>query len=217
MTNPLIKKTIEYVKKKLATEIGGHDWYHTERVLKMATQLQALEGGNLQIIQLAALLHDVGNYRDGNFNEKKWALVIKATMDILEIEPLIQQRILEIIEEAQFNGADTIVPSTIEGKIFQDAEWLDCLGAIGIARVFAEGARFKRVIYDPKRKVRHNLTKRDFQHHKQEGTSLHYFYEKSLHLPGLMNTGAARAIAAQRAEYIRHFVAEFLAEWKGEK
>ncbi len=106
---------------------------------------------------------------------------------------------------------------TIEGKIIQDADWLDSLGAIGVARTFAEGARLNRLIFDPKRKARMHLSKRDYQHRKQEGTSLHYFYEKTLRLPEMMNTGAARVIAEKRAEFIKSFVGEFLAEWKGER
>ncbi len=217
MMNPLIKKTADYVKKKLATETGGQDWYHTERVWKMAAQLQALEGGNLQVIQLAALLHDVGDYKHYDFNERKGTLVLKATMDILEIDDLSQQKIFEIVEEAQFSGVETKIPTTVEGKIIQDADWLDSLGAIGVARTFAEGARLNRLIYDPKRKARMHLSKRDYQRRKQEGTSLHYFYEKTLRLPQMMNTGAARAVAEKRAKFIETFVAQFLAEWKGER
>ena len=217
MINPLIKKTIDYVKKKLAAETGGQDWFHTERVWKMAMQLQALEGGNLQIIQLSSLLHDIGDYKHYEFNEQKGTLVLKATMDILEIDDLSQQRIFEIASEAQFNGIDTKVPSTIEGKIVQDADWLDALGAVGIARTFANGALVKRVMYDPKRKVRANLTKQDFQHRKHEGTSLNYFYEKTLQLPMMMNTDAGRQMATKRAHFVEKFIEEFLEEWKGER
>ena len=217
MPGSLVKKTTEYVRKKLYTDPCGQDWYHTQRVWKIATQLQALEGGNLLLIELAALLHDVGDYKHYDFNETKGSLALKATMDILEIEPDMQRKVIASIEEAQFNGDDTQVPSTIEGKIVQDAEWLDALGAIGIARTFAEGASIGRIIHDPKRTARKKMSKHDYQKRKREGTSINHFYEKVLKLPNMMNTGSAKLIAERRAEFIRHFLDEFLLEWEGER
>lgn len=217
MAVALVKKTAEYVSKILSTDGSGQDWYHTERVLNTARQLQALEGGSIQLIELAALFHDIGDYKHYDYNETKGMLVLKATMDILEIDQEMQQSIFRIIEESEYNGEETKIPSSIEGKIIQDADWLDSLGALGIARVFANGGKIRRPIHDPKRHVRQHLTKADYKLRKKEGTSFNYFYEKSLKLPKMMNTEAARTIAKERAKFIEMFMNEFLAEWRGER
>jgi uncharacterized protein len=217
MAVSLVQKTVDYVAKILSTDGSGQDWYHTERVLATARQLQALEGGNIQLIELAALLHDIGDYKHYDYNETKGKLVLRATMDILEIDQEMQQSITRIIEESEYNGDDTKVPSTVEGRIIQDADWLDSLGALGIARVFANGGSMKRPIHDPKRKVRKRLTRDDLKLKKKEGTSVNYFYEKALKLPKMMNTSAARKIAEERAKFIEIFLEEFVLEWKGER
>jgi uncharacterized protein len=138
-------------------------------------------------------------------------------MDILEIDQEMQQSIVRIIEESEYNGDETKIPSTIEGKIIQDADWLDSLGALGIARIFANGCSVQRPIHDPKRKIRKHLTGEELKLKKKEGTSFNFFYEKALKLPRIMNTVSARKIAEERAKFIEHFLEEFLAEWKGEK
>ncbi len=217
MAASLVQKTAEYVGKILSTNGSGQDWYHTERVLATARQLQALEGGNMQLIELSALLHDVGDYKHFEYNETKGKLVLKATMDILEIDQEMQQQIARIIDEAEYAGEETKIPTCVEGKILQDADWLDSIGALGIARIFANGCSVQRPIHDPKRKVRTRLTRNDLKLKKKEGTSVNYFYEKALKLPGMMNTEAARKIAEGRARFIEVFLEEFIAEWKGEK
>ena len=217
MVSGLVKKTAEYVRKKLSNDHYGQDWFHTQRVWRMATQLQTLEGGNLQLIELAALLHDVGDYKHYDFNEKKGSFALRATMDILDIDTELQQKILETIQESEYKADETKCPATIEGKILQDAKWLDCLGAIGVARTFAEGGSMQRVIHDPSRKVRKKLTKKDYQERKREGTSINHFYEKILKLPDMINTGAAKEVARRRLAFIEHFLDEFVREWEGER
>jgi uncharacterized protein len=217
MSVNLVQKTAEYVKLKLENEVTGHDWYHVERVYKTAILLQEKEGGNLKLIELAALLHDLGDYKQYDLNEIKGSFVLRGMMDILGLSEKTKEKILKIIEEAQYNADETKVPSTIEGKIIQDADWLDVLGAIGIARVFATGGKLNRVIYDPNKKVRKKLTKAEYQHRKSEGTSFNYFYEKILKLPAMMNTKTAKEIATGRIEYVKGFMEEFLVECEGKK
>jgi uncharacterized protein len=217
MAEALVQKVLEYVAHTLTTDGSGQDWYHTERVLRTAQQLQSLEGGNRELIELAALLHDVGDYKHYDYNEEKGRLVLKATMDILEIDQETQAALVRIIDEAEYTGPENRVPASLEGKIVQDADSLDILGALGIARVFANGGRIKRPIHDPKRNVRKNLTSDDLKFKKKEGTSFNYFYEKILHLPQMMNTATAREIAASRAQFIENFLEEFKAEWEGKK
>ncbi|MDD4476598.1 MAG: HD domain-containing protein [Patescibacteria group bacterium] len=217
MRDNLIQKTAEFVKKKLYNEATGHDWYHVERVWKMAKRLQIEEGGDLELIELTALLHDLGDYKQYEFNEFKGSLVLHGMMDVMGIEPKKQEKILQIVSEAQYNGDETKTPKTIESRIIQDADWLDALGAIGIARTFATGGRIKRMIHDPKRKPRKKLSKADYQKRKQEGTSFNYFFEKVLKLPKMLNTKTARNIAGQRSQFLKKFIKEFLEEWEGKK
>lgn len=217
MSSSLVETTIEYVKKKLYSESTGHDWRHVERVWKMAKRLQKEEGGDLELIQLAALLHDLGDYKQYEFNEAKGSLVLHGMMDIVGIEDEVQEKILDIVAESQYNGDDTKPPSTLEAKIVRDADFLEALGAIGVARTFATGGRIKRILHDPDRKPRKKLSKIDYQHKKQEGTSFNYFYEKALKLPLLMSTATGKQLAERRAKYIKDFIEEFLGEWRGEK
>jgi uncharacterized protein len=217
VSQTLIQKTAVYVKAKLMKEFSGSDWSHIERVWKMAKRLQKEEGGDLELVELAALLHDLGDYKNYEFNEIKGSLVLHGMMDVLDIDEKDQEKLLKIIDEAQYNGNETKVPPTIEGKILQDADWLEALGAIGIARVFATGGYFRRVIHDPKRKPRKNMSKKDYQLRKQEGTSINYFYEKSFKLVKMMNTKTGREIAKKREQFLKNYIEEFLAECEGEK
>ncbi len=213
----LIKKTADYVRLKLENEPTGHDWWHVERVWKMVKRIQTKEGGDLFLVELASLLHDLGDYKQHEFNEVKGSLVLHGMMDVLGLEDDLQEKIIDIIAEAQYNADETVVPKTLEGKILQDADWLDAIGALGIARTFATGGRIKRVIHDPKRKPRRKLTKDDYQHKKREGTSYNYFFEKLLKLPAMMNTKTAKEIAGPRIEFLKIYMEEFKKEWQGEK
>lgn len=214
----LVQKTAEYVKQKLMTEHTGHDWYHVERVWNMAKQIQKAEGGNLELIELVVLLHEFENFRQQyQTSDLKGPFILLGMMDVLDIEKDVQDKIVKIIDESQFNGSETMVPSTIEGKIVQDADWLETIGAIGIARIFATGGYIQRMIHDPKRKPRRKMSKKDYQIRKREGTSFNYFYEKAFKLPKLMNTKLGKAIALKREQYLYNFIEEFLAEWEGEK
>ena len=209
----LIKRTIEFVKIKLKDEHTGHGWFHTERVWKIAKKLQEEEGGDREVIELSALLHDLGDYKKYEFNEIKGNFVLLGMMDILGVEEEDKEKISQIIEEAQFAGDDTKTPSTIESKILRDADWLDALGAIGIARTFATGGKIGRLLHDPNRKPRTKLNKKDYQTKKNSGTSINYFYEKVLKLPKMMNTKTGRAMALRRIEFVKFFLDRFFEEW----
>ncbi|MBU0546313.1 HD domain-containing protein [Patescibacteria group bacterium] len=212
----LIEKTAEYVKKKLMNEPTGHDWYHTERVWKMAKRLHAEEGGDRELIELAALMHDLGDNSQFELDDRG-SLVLHGMMDVLDIEHEKQEKIIKIANELRYYGDSTKPASTLESKIVQDADWLDSLGAIGIARVFATGGRIKRLLHDPKRKIRKKLTKNDYLYRKKEGTSFNYFFEKPLKAAERLNTKTAREIAKHRIKYTKDFLAEFLSEWDGKK
>ncbi len=212
----LIKKTADYVKKKLTNEPTGHDWYHVERVWKMTKRLQAEEGGDLQLIELCALLHDLGDNNFYEFDDKGF-LVLHGMMDVLEIDDELQEKIVKIAGELRYKGDATKPASSLEGKIVQDADWLESLGALGVARVFATGGRIKRILHNPLIKPRTKFTVQDYRYKKTEGTSFNYFYEKGLRLSKMMNTKTARQIAEKRAKFLEGYIEEFLAEWDGLK
>lgn len=215
MSTELVKKTIHFVRKQLANEPTGHDWPHCERVWNTAKKIQAVEGGDLELVELAALLHDLGDYKSLDFDENKGVLVLRGMMDVLEIPKDIQKKIVAIVDESMFLGDDTKVPKTLEGKIIQDADWLDNFGAIGIARTFATGGRIKRVIHDPDRRVRKRMPRTVYLHKKIEGSSINFFYEKVLKLPEMLNTETARKLAKKRVEFTKIYLDEFLREWEG--
>lgn len=215
MPTSLVDKTAAYVRRKVYNDPAGNDWYHIERVLALARLLHKEEGGNLELIELAILLHELKDYKQTTINETKGTLALQAMMDIVGIEDAKQETIEQIIEESRYHGEDTKVPKSIEGKIVQDADWLDSLGAVGIARTFAAGGHINRMLHDPHKTPRKHLSKADYLYRRSEGTSLNYFYEKLLKLPALMNTATAKKMAERRELCIRKFIDEFLAEWEG--
>lgn len=217
MTSELLKKATNYVKVQFGNEPTGHDWYHIERVLRMARKLQAVEGGDLELVELVSVLHDLGDYKNYDFDEKKAGLVLKGMMDIIEVPSDMENVILDVVKEIQYRGSDTKKPTTLEAMIVQDADWLDSVGAIGIARIFSTGGRIHRMVHDPKRKPRMYLSSEDYILKKRDGTSFNYFYEKTLRLPQILNTETAKAIARERVEFLKLYMERFLEEWDGKK
>ncbi|PIT87687.1 MAG: phosphohydrolase [Candidatus Magasanikbacteria bacterium CG10_big_fil_rev_8_21_14_0_10_40_10] len=209
----LLERTANYVKLKFLHDPTDRGWHHITRVGRLARVLQAQEGGDLFLIELTVLLHDVGDYKKYGFNESKGNLVLDAMMDILGINQDLQKKVMKLVSESQYKGKETKVPTTIEGKIIQDSDWLDGLGAIGIARTFAIGGNLGRALHDPARKIRPILSRHDYQKKKFESTSFNFFYEKSLKLPNMMNTKTGREMAKKRAEFIKIYLNEFVREW----
>jgi len=214
MPSELFNKAVDYVKKQMSAEFTGHDWHHVERVLKIARKLQAVEGGDLELIEIGTILHDLGDYKDYEYDEEKARLVLRGMMGVLEVPVDLQEKIEKIVQEIQYRGVDTKTPTSLEAKIIQDADWLDSMGAIGIARTFATGGRIKRALHDPRRKPRNRLKADDYLHRKQEGTSLNYFYEKTLKLPEMMNTETAKRWSIPRVEFAKKYIEQFLTEWE---
>lgn len=205
MSEDLVQKTAEYVQIKLHHEPSGHDWCHVERVWKIAKFLQKKEGGNLFLIEMAALLHNLKEHHCDLCFDKKATLAIKGMMDIIGIDKDLQEKIIEIADDSKFKAGQTSIPKSIEGKILQDANWLDSLGAVGIARVFASGGYLNRPIYDPCMKVRKRLTNKQYLEKKQT-TSFNYLFEKVLHIAEMMNTKTAKSIAKRRKEIVLKFI-----------
>ncbi len=215
MPSELFKKAVEYAKKQMTAEYTGHDWHHVERVLNIARKLQAVEGGDLELIEFGTVMHDLGDYKNYEYDEEKAHLVLRGMMGVLEVPTELQEKVGMIVKQIQYRGVDTKTPTFLEAKIIQDADWLDAIGAIGVARTFATGGRIKRIMHDPRRKPRNRLKADDYLHHKQEGTSFNYFYEKAFKLTDMMNTKTAKIWAGPRIEFLKKYMEQFLIEWDG--
>ena len=188
-TGIMIENAITYVKQIFAADSSGHDYHHTIRVYRLAVEIAKQENADMQIVQLAALLHDVD---DAKLSSETYASKRKA-VDFMKgngVDNEIIETVCKIIEEVSFAGNDSVVPSTIEGKCVQDADRLDAIGAIGIARAFAYGGSKGRKIYEPEIKPLINVSKKEYQQN-QNSTSINHFYEKLLLLKDMMNTDAA--------------------------
>lgn len=214
MDNLLISATIKYVKEVFATDFSGHDFFHTMRVYQTATKIAMEEKADLQIVQLAALLHDVDDRKlSPETCENKDRAVAYMRSQGLSEDTIA--RVKDIIGEVSFAGTDSVVPKTLEGKCVQDADRLDALGAMGIARAFAYGGNHNRVMYDPEIPPAMNMGKEEYQNHVS--TTVNHFYEKLFLLKDMMNTASAKRIAGHREQYMKEYIDEFLAEWNGIK
>ncbi len=211
----IIENAIEYVKQIFANDCSGHDYHHTMRVYRLAVQIAKQENTDMLIVQLAALLHDVD---DAKLSPETYATK-KNAIDFMEsngVDNKMIKAVCRIIEEVSFAGTDSVVPSTIEGKCVQDADRLDAMGAIGIARTFAYGGSKGRKIYAPDIKPLVNMSKEEYRQN-QDSTSVNHFYEKLLLLKDMMNTNAAKRMAEHRQIVMENYLEEFMAEWEGER
>ena len=204
-----------FIQGIFSGDSSGHDYYHTIRVYKLATKIAKQENADVKIVQLAALLHDVDDIKlsPDTYVTKKNAVDF---MTINKIDGKRIEAVCKIIDEVSFAGTDSVVPDTIEGKCVQDADRLDAIGAIGIARTFAYGGSKGRRIHDPDIKHMTNMNKADYnQNHNS--TSINHFYEKLLLLKDMMNTETAKKMAMHRQAVMEDFLEVFMAEWEGEK
>lgn len=211
----IINKVGKYLEKNFKNESSGHDYYHSLRVRKIAEKIAKKEGGDLFVIELGALLHDIADWKFyGGTNEigiKKAKILLK---DLGTDEDTIN-RVCYIIDNISFKGAGVRNRmKTIEGKIVQDADRLDALGAIGIARTFTTGASRGRILYNPEISIKKEVL--DFSK-IDSYSSIHHFYDKVLKLKSLINTDTGKKIAKERHKFVELFLKEFFAEWKGTK
>lgn len=210
MDQSMIHDALSFVKTTFQDDYSGHDYFHTLRVYKMAAEIARQEDADLMVVQLAALLHDVDDIK---LSPETHANKDRAVGFLRQhgIPGATIKTICRIIDEVSFKGTDSTVPETIEGKCVQDADRLDAIGAIGIARAFAYGGSHHRMIYDPGIQPVVNMNAEQYQSHSS--TTINHFYEKLFQLKGLMNTDTAKRIAEQRERYMRGYLSEFLAEW----
>lgn len=196
------------IKKLFSNDFSGHDYYHTERVYKNAMAIASHILCDKEIVALAALLHDVDDPKifstQNNYNAKR-------IMKEINVTAKTQAEVVSIINSVSFKGTGDSVPGSMEGKIVQDADRLDALGAIGIARAFAYGGSHQRLLYDPCEEL--GVYKSEAEYHSKNGSTIAHFYEKLLRLKDLMNTSIAKEIAESRTTIMKQFLENFMSEW----
>lgn len=206
-----LNETEKFIRNEFELEGSGHDWWHIFRVRNMAMKIAESEGGNLFVIEMSALLHDLDDWKINSGNQlnktKHW-------LSKIGVAKSIQNQIISNIEQVSFKGAGVETKAvSLEAKIVQDADRLDAIGAIGIARTFAYGGNKGRLIYHPD--IKPTLHETFDEYKKTTAPSVNHFYEKLLLLKNRLNTQTAIAIAENRHTFMEEFLTRFFAEWEG--
>jgi len=210
----LTENTKKFILELSRDDCGGHDFSHALRVYNTAMKIAETEGGDKTVIMLASLLHDADDIKTSPSTHATLSNAV-GFMKNENLDNAVITAVCEIIRTMSFSGSGKSIPESLEGKIVQDADRLDAIGAIGIGRAFAYGGKNGRPMYEENEKIRENMTEEEY--HSANTSTIGHFYEKLLKLSSLMNTSAAKKIAASRDEFMRSFLCEFLAEWQGEK
>lgn len=215
MTNDqIISKTSDFVKSKFDKESTGHDWWHMYRVWQLAKHIAEMEKDvNVFIVELAALLHDIADWKFNNGDMEAGPRAARSWLESIKVENEIILQVEDIIRNVSFKGAGVKQKmKSKEGQVVSDADKLDALGAIGIARTFAYGGANNRPIYDPLvRPVEHG----SFESYKtNQGPTINHFYEKLLLLKDRMYTKTGKKIAARRHTFMKNYLNEFYREWE---
>lgn len=210
MNEEIIMSTAEMVRSKLAGEGSGHDWFHIERVWRNAIKIGRAEKADMFIVQLAALLHDLADDKVV-LDEETGLSEINYWLEGEGVPPNVIEPVLEIIQTISFKGGTGKILGSLEAKVVQDADRLDAIGAIGIARAFTYAGSVGQPIFDPQYEVREEMTKEDYRNGKT--SSIHHFYEKLLKLKDLMNTETAIQMAEERHQFMEQFLEQFFKEY----
>jgi uncharacterized protein len=209
----IIQQTADYVRREFQNDSSGHDWWHIHRVWKNALAICQHEQADVFTVELAALLHDLDDWK---LNPSADGTPIRAAAWLrqMDVDSTVSAHICEIIAHLSYKGAGVENKiNTIEGKIAQDADRLDAIGAVGIARAFAYGGHAGRPLYDPEEPPQMHQS---FEQYKNSrSATINHFYEKLFLLKERMNTPTAKRIAEQRHTYMEEFVSRFLSEWDG--
>jgi uncharacterized protein len=213
MSDTIIRNTVAFVKQTLAGAEGGHDWYHIERVWNTARYIRDKEGsGDLLTIELATLLHDISDAKYNGGDDEMGSRLASNFLLEQGVDQEIQEHIRDIIQYVSYKGGfrqDKI--STIEFQIVQDADRLDAIGAIGIARAFNYGGFKNRPIHNPEMPLQEYQDSKAY--HRSDAPTINHFYEKLLKLKDLMNTPTGKLMAEERHNYMLHFLDRFYSEW----
>lgn len=210
----IIAQTEAYVRQTLSADTAGHDWWHIQRVWKNAQHIAQGEQVDLFVVELAALLHDIADHKFHGGDESIGPKTARAWLEKLGVEEPVIAHVTEIIAGLSFKGAKVATPMrTIEGRVVQDADRLDAIGAIGIARAFAYGGYKGRALYDP------NIPPEPHDsfdaYKKTTAPTINHFYEKLLLLRERLNTPTAQKIAEGRHQFMEEFLSRFYDEWDG--
>jgi uncharacterized protein len=208
----LITHIAEEVEKKLSGESSGHDWWHVYRVWKMAEHIGREENANMLVVELAALLHDIADWKFHGGDEAVGPRIAEEMLARYNAPQEVIEQTKQAIMECGFKGAHK-KPSTFEGQCVQDADRLDAIGAIGIGRVFAYGGHAGRLMWDPNSKPTTYASKEEYL--KNKSSTVNHFYEKLLLLKEYMNTQAGKIIAEGRHRFMEEYLDRFYKEWEG--
>jgi uncharacterized protein len=212
----ILEKTADHVQNLLSGEGSGHDWFHVERVRNVALHIARDEGADPFVVELAALLHDVADWKFAGGDHAAGPRAARDWLTSLGVDKPIIDHVARIIAGLSFKGAGVETPmSTIEGRCVQDADRLDALGAIGVARAFAYGGHKGRALYDPAIPPQPHASFEDYK--KNSGPTINHFYEKLLLLKDRINTALGKRLAAERHAFLERFLDQFFAEWEGKR
>lgn len=209
-----IEQTISYVKQELAHAEGGHDWWHIYRVWRTSLEIAKTETADLEVVQLAALLHDIADSKFHAGDETVGPAKADQFLKSIEVDPLVIKHVINIIENISFKGGNFEQDfSSIELDIVQDADRLDALGAIGIARAFNYGGYKGRQLYNPEIAPDLNMSKEQYK--SSSAPTINHFYEKLLLLKDRMNTVTGKKMASTRHEFMLKYLEQFYREFEG--
>jgi uncharacterized protein len=208
----LLTQAEVFVREALAHDSSGHDWSHIERVRRLAILIGREEGADVFVCELAALLHDVADEKIAG-DEAAGLARVRGWLESHDATPETVEQVMGIIATMSFAGGTRPAMTTLEGQVVQDADRLDAIGAIGVARAFAYGATRGRVMYDPETTPRQRMSREDYRSHHTP--TVNHFYEKLLLLKDRLNTSCARQLAEERHRFMLTFLDQFYAEWEG--
>ncbi len=214
MTTSIISKTCEFVENKLAGDGSGHDWWHIFRVWTLAKKIAFEEKAQMEIVELGSLLHDIADWKFHGGDDSIGPAMAQEFLSNNDVDPQLTESVVDIVSTISYKGAGVATPmKTLEGKIVQDADRLDAIGALGIARTFAYGGYKNRLIYHPDEKPVLHQSYTDYK--KNEGHTINHFYEKLLLLRERMNTKTGKRMADGRHQFMQSFLEQFYREWDG--
>lgn len=212
----ILSRTADHVRNLLQGDSAGHDWWHIERVRRVALTIAREESADIFLVELAALLHDVADWKFAGGDESAGPAAARKWLESLDVDQPTTEHVCRIIAQLSFKGAGVATPmDSLEGACVQDADRLEALGAIGIARTFAYGGWKGQPMHDPELPPRLHGSFTEYKQNK--GTTINHFYEKLLLLKGRMNTAAGKRLAESRHEFMEQYLQQFFAEWEGRK
>ncbi|UKM65677.1 HD domain-containing protein [Flavobacteriaceae bacterium GSB9] len=210
----IVSKTKAFVKNTLTNAEGGHDWFHTQRVLNNALLIANNEHADKFVVSLGALLHDIADSKFYSGDETIGPKIAHKFLSNLNVDPEVTEHVVKIIENISFKGGNEVQKfKSPELEVIQDADRLDAIGAMGIARCFSYGGFKNRALYDPEIKPNLNMSKAEYKN--SNAPTINHFYEKLLLLKDRMNTKTGKNIAIERHNYMLQFLDQFFREWNG--